>query len=191
MTGRRARVRARHATNVATLLVVIIAGLALVAPPATARERAAAKGWDEYTDSSGVSFEHPEAWTVRGGGDAPVQIFIDPATSSSFRRNVNILSVELPRTVSRSEYREKVLDEIDTFDPTIEKHSRTKLSGLPAERIQWTATVEDLDARILTVAALDRANKRSWVVTYTSDARRFAPPLPDVNQLISTIDLPR
>lgn len=142
-----------------------------------------------YRDPSGVSFEHPNAWTVQpGGGSGPLLVFVDKASGVPFRRNVNIIRNDLGQPVTLADLTAQGLKELRESDRTIDRQSSTTLSGLPAHKVQGHSTEEGTEIRFMQVWTV--RGDTAWVVTYTADAARFDEALSDVERMLTTIRLP-
>lgn len=159
------------------------------APEATTAAPSRAGAWTRYSDPSGVQLEHDPAWTVRPGTAGPVTVLMDPSAGVPFRRNVHITQQTPNVPVTLEEYTELSLEEAKGLEGFAQTSAGpTTLSGTPAYRVAYRATVEGTDLRLLSVWTV-RSNK-IWSVTYTSDPARFGAGLPDVERMIASIRLP-
>jgi len=142
-----------------------------------------------FTDPSGVSLKYPAGWTVKeSGAGSPLIVFIDPP-GGGFRRNVNILQQSGPAPLTLDEYTKTSLNQIAGVPgSTIGESRPTKLAGSPGYRLAYRGDLGNGDLRFLGVWTV-RSGK-AWLVTYTSDPARFNPGLPDVERLLTTIELP-
>lgn len=157
--------------------------------PATTTAVSGRSTWTRYSDPSGVQLEHAPAWTVRPGAAGPLAVIMDPATGVPFRRNVNIAQQTRNVPVTLEEITDLNLQEVQQ----LEGFSRitggaTTLSGTPAHRLSYRATLEGQEMRFLSVWTV-RDNK-VWTVTYTSDPDRFIAGMGDVERLLASIKLP-
>jgi|GEM_PF-5198879 len=143
-----------------------------------------------FSDPSGVSLRYPAGWTVKASGaDSPLIVFIDPPGEGPFRRNINILQQSGPAPFTLDEYTDLSLKQIAGVPGSTTGESRpTKLSGSPAYRLAYRGDLGNGDLRFLAVWTI-RSGK-AWLVTYTADPARYNPGLPDVERLLSTIELP-
>jgi hypothetical protein len=141
-----------------------------------------------HRDPSGVSLEHPGTWTVQPGGEGPLLLFIDRATGVPFRRNVNIIKNTLEEPLTLDQLTQLGLQELRESDRTIDRQSRTTLSGFPAQKVFGHSTEEGTEIRFMQVWTV--RGDTAWVATYTADAARFDQALPEVERMLTTIDLP-
>ncbi len=182
MTGKPARsVEASPATTEAP---------ATTAAPATTVAPTGRSAWTRYSDPSGISFEHAPAWTVRpGSSTAPLAVIMDPATGVPFRRNVNILVQTPSSPVTLDALTAINLKEVEGFQGYSKTSAGpTTLSGAPAHRLSYRATLEGTELRFLAVWTV--VKNKVYTVTYTSDPDRFIAGMGDAERLISSIRLP-
>ena len=160
-----------------------------VASPSTT-SAAATGAFTRFRDPSGVSLEHPRNWTVQpSAGSDPLIVFLDPATGVPFRRNVNILVQSGPRPLTLDEYTQLSLKQIGDIRGVTTGESRsTTLSGSPAHRLAYRGDLGSGDLRFLAVWTV-RSGK-AWLVTFTSDPARYNASLPEIERLLTTIQLP-
>jgi len=146
-------------------------------------------GFTTFRDPSGVSFEHPEAWTVDPSTAArPLIVYVDPPGQGPFRRNLNLL--QPPRAPSNlDEFTRLNLKELnDIPGATIDDSRPTTLSGFPAYRVSYRADLGSgqLDFLVVWTVRGDKA----WQMTYSSDLPRYDAGLPDVERLLTSLNLP-
>ena len=160
----------------------------VTAPSTTSAATTAA--FTRFRDPSGVSFEYPTTWTVEpSAGTDPLVVFLDPATGVPFRRNVNIMSQSGPRPLTLDEYTQISLKQINDIEGTTIGESRpTTLSGSPAYRLAYRGDLGAGDLRFLAVWTI-RSGK-AWLVTFASDPARYNASLPEIERLLTTIQLP-
>ena len=160
-----------------------------LAPPSTTSATAAG-AFTRFRDPSGVSLEHPRNWTVQpSAGSDPLIVFLDPVTGVPFRRNVNILVQSGPRPLTLDEYTQLSLKQIaDIRGVTTGESRSTTLSGSPAHRLAYRGDLGSGDLRFLAVWTV-RSGK-AWLVTFTSDPARYNSSLPEIERLLTTIQLP-
>ncbi len=142
-----------------------------------------------FRDPSGVSFEHPQAWTVEpASASRPLVVYIDPSGVGPFRRNLNLL--QPPRAPSTlDEFTRLNLKELSDIPGSTTGESRpTTLSGFPAYRVSYRADLGSGELRFLVVWTI-RGDK-AWQMTYSSDLARYNAGLPDVERLLTTLNLP-
>jgi hypothetical protein len=154
------------------------------APPAPTAE-----GWVRHEDPSGVSLEHPGDWEVRPGTAGPVFLFLDPPSGVPFRRNVNIMLQAGGPSMTLEDYTELSLSQLDDIEGSSRSEIRSiRLSGAPAQRVEYRADLGSGDLRFL--AAWTMRDGNAWLVTYSSDPERFEAGKPDVERLLQTLRLP-
>jgi hypothetical protein len=160
-----------------------------VASPTTT-SAATTAAFTRFRDPSGVSLEHPRTWTVEpSAGTDPLVVFLDPPTGVPFRRNVNIMSQSGPRPLTLDEYTQISLKQInDIRGSSIGESRPTTLSGSPAYRLAYRGDLGSGDLRFLAVWTI-RSGK-AWLVTFASDPARYNASLPEVERLLTTIELP-
>ena len=143
-----------------------------------------------FRDPSGVSLEHPRAWTVEPStGTDPLVVFLDPSAGVPFRRNINIMVQSGPRPLTLDEYTQLSLKQFaDLKTVTIGESRPTTLSGSPAYRVTYRGDLGAGDLRFLAVWTV-RSGK-AWLVTFASDPARYNASLPEVERLLTTIQLP-
>lgn len=158
-------------------------------PSTTTAAAAAVGGYERFRDPSGVTLEHPEAWTVEpSSGTDPMALIIDPE-GTPFRRNVTIIRQESAAPATLDEYTESSLEEIEAMHGAeIADSSATTLSGGRAFRVSYRVEVSGEKYRSLAVWTIH--DGRVWLVTYTSDLARYNPGLPGVDRLLESIRLP-
>ena len=146
-------------------------------------------GATRFRDPSGVSLEKAPTWTVEasGGGD-PLVLFIDPARGVPFRRNVTITRESAEQPITLDEYTEFTLQEIADLGGTVGESRPTTLSGAPAYRVSYRAELDGDEYRALAVWTI--RDGEVWLVTYTSDLARYNPGLPEIETLLTSIELP-
>ncbi len=155
-----------------------------------ATSAAATAGFSTFRDPSGVSFEHPEAWTVDPSTAArPLIVYIDPPGQGPFRRNLNLL--QPPRAPSNlDEFTRLNLKELnDIPGSTIDDSRPTTLSGFPAHRVSYRADVGG-SGELHFLAVWTVRGDKAWQMTYSSDLARYDAGLPDVERLLTTLNLP-
>ncbi len=150
---------------------------------------AAKTGYTPFRDPSGLTLEYPSAWSVEpSSGDNPLLVFLDPP-GVPFRRNINILLQSGSEPFTLDGYTKLSLKQIsDVAGSTTGESRPTTLSGSPAYRLSYRADVGSGDHRFLAVWTV-RSGK-AWLVTYTADPDRFDSALPDVERLLTSIELP-
>jgi hypothetical protein len=143
-----------------------------------------------FRDPSGVSLEHPRTWTVEpSAGTDPLVVFLDPPSGVPFRRNVNILVQSGARPLTLDEYTQISLRQINDIEgATIGESRPTTLSGSPAYRLAYRGDLGSGDLRFLAVWTV-RSGK-AWLVTFASDPGRYNASLPEIERLLTTIQLP-
>ncbi len=149
----------------------------------------AAAGLTPFSDPSGVSLKYPSGWSVEASSaGSPLIVFLDPS-SETFRRNVNVLRQSQAEPFTLDAYTQLSLKQINDIPGATTGESRpTTLSGSPAYRLAYRADLGSGDLRFLAVWTV-RSGK-AWLVTYTADPDRFDAGLPDVERLLTTIELP-
>jgi len=159
------------------------------ASPRPTTKGAEAAGYTAYRDPSGVSLEHPDAWTVEpGGADTPLFVFIDPPEDAPMRRNINVMRQTGDGPLTLDDYTQLSLQQIrDIPGSTISESKPTTLAGSPAYRIAYRADLGSGDFRFLAVWTI--RGGEAWLVTYTSDPSRYSEALPEVERVLSTIEL--
>ncbi|MGI9022272.1 MAG: hypothetical protein ACR2HV_03350 [Acidimicrobiales bacterium] len=158
------------------------------APPTTAAGGPA--GSTTLRHSSGVTLDHPPTWTVEPSSSSGplVVLFIDPTTGVPFRRNVNIQRSG-PDPVTLDELTQRHLKQISEIPgSSTGEVGPTTLSGFPAYRVDYRGTVDSEEFRSLAVWTV--RGDTAWVVTYTSDPARYDAALPDVERVLTSIQLP-
>jgi len=179
MTGKPIDEKAASATTAAPATTAVPAATTAVSGRGT---------WTRYSDPSGVQLEQDPAWTVRPGAAGPLAVIMDPATGVPFRRNVNIAQ-QTRNPVTLEEITDLNLQEVQQlkgFSRT--SGGATTLSGTPAYRLSYRATLEGDEMRFLSVWTV--RDKKVWTVTYTSDPDRFIAGMGDVERLLVSIRLP-
>lgn len=162
---------------------------ATVAAPSTTAPASTA-AFSRFRDPSGVTLEHPRSWTVEpSAGTNPLVVYLDAATGVPFRRNINILSQSGPRPLTLDDYTQISLKQINDIPGTTIGESRaTTLSGSPAHRLAYRGDLGAGDLRFLAVWTV--RNGKAWLVTFASDPARYNASLPEVERLLTTIQLP-
>ncbi len=160
------------------------------AAPSTTTSPAATGAFARFRDPSGVSLEHPRTWTVEPStATDPLVVLLDPPAGVPFRRNVNIMSQTGQRPLTLDEYTEISLKQINDIKGSSIGESRpTTLSGSPAYRLAYRGDLGAGDLRFLAVWTV-RSGK-VWLVTFASDPARYNASLPEVERLLTTIQLP-
>jgi hypothetical protein len=165
------------------------------APPATARPGTpitvvtAPQGWVSYRDPSGLSLQHPPAWTTQSNPPGPVFVFVDDsAATGGFRRNINILSQTIPSGTTAADYLRISLSQIASTGGTMEENSDVTLDGHAGHELIWRVYKAQRWLRFLSRWTL--RTKAAYIVTYSADDANFDAPLADVRRLIASIRLP-
>ena len=160
----------------------------VAAPSTTASATTAA--FTRFRDPSGVTLEHPRTWTVESSaGIEALVVYLDPAAGVPFRRNVNIMFQSGPHPLTLDEYTQISLKQItDIKGTTIGESRTTTLSGSPAYRLSYRGDLGAGDLRFLAVWTV-RSGK-AWLVTFASDPARYNASLPEIERLLTTIQLP-
>jgi len=155
----------------------------------TSTTGAAAAGFTPFSDPSGVSLKYPSDWSVEASSaGSPLIVFLDPP-GGSFRRNINILRQSQAEPFTLDGYTQLSLKQINDIPGGTTGESRpTTLSGSPAYRLSYRGDLGSGDLRFLAVWTV-RSGK-AWLVTYTADPDRFDAGLPDVERLLTTVELP-
>ncbi len=143
-----------------------------------------------FRDPSGVRLDHPQMWGVKPSeGDDPIFLFLDQPGGVPFRRNVNIVARTPVPEVTLDEFTEISLEEIRKIPGARIGESRpTTLSALPAYRVSYRAEMDGADLRFLLVWAF--RGDVVWLVTYAADAARYDQGLPEVERVLTTVEVP-
>ncbi len=143
-----------------------------------------------FRDPSGITLQRPASWTVQTGAVGPLVVSIDGASvdGAGFRRNVNVLQQPLAAGLTTDAYLHLRLGQIAQTGGTVDDNRATTLGGLAARAVTWHVTKAADTHRFLSVWAL--RGSVAFALTYSSDARNFATPLPDVRRLVASIRLP-
>jgi hypothetical protein len=147
-------------------------------------------GWIAYHDPSGVSLQHPKAWTIRPSQLGPLAVLIDGAgaDSAGFRRSVNLLEQPLAVGLTTADYLRYSLAQVAQTGGVVETNRAVTLGGVTGREITWRVTQGGSSLRYLSVWAV--RGQLAFLVTYSADAKNFARPLADVRRLIASIHLP-
>jgi len=150
-------------------------------------------GWVEF-DDGGARMAIPSTWTPEPSGGlpdqtAPTYIYLD-GLGVEFRRNINLITqpvggMDLAGYVRTSDA------QLAQLADTIIEQGPTELSGQPAHRWRYTATfaeANNLQVEVLSVAVV--IDGLAWLVTYTATPDGFAAGLPEVEQFLTTVQLP-
>jgi hypothetical protein len=155
----------------------------------TTPARAIPRGWVAYRDPTGLTLQHPPAWTIQPGQLGPVIVFIDRREDAAgVRRNINVLSQALPTGMTAAQYLRLSMAQVAQVGGKLDDTRETDLSGFAARRVIWHLSKNGLTIRFLSVWTV-RA-RYAYIVTYTSDDAGFDAPISDVNRLIASIRLP-
>ncbi|MDQ6797487.1 MAG: DUF1795 domain-containing protein [Actinomycetota bacterium] len=147
-------------------------------------------GLTRYSGPSGVSFEHPEGWAVDPStATRPLIVYIDPPGRGPFRRNLNLLQPSRAPS-NLDEFTRLNLKELSDIPGSTTEDSRpTTLSGFPAYRVSYRAAVGGSGELHFLVVWTIRGDK-AWQMTYSSDLARYDAGLPDVERLLTSLNLP-
>jgi hypothetical protein len=146
-------------------------------------------GWVGYRDSSGLTLQHPPAWTTQPSQLGPVYVFVDPSPDSGgFRRNINIFEQPLPAGTSDRDYLRISVAQIQTANGKVQENSPATLSGFGAHEVIWRLSKSGLNLRFLSLWTV--RGRTAYIVTYSADDGNFDSALSDVRRLITTIHLP-
>jgi hypothetical protein len=142
--------------------------------------------WAPYTDPSGLTLEHPRAWTVQPAQLGPFYMFIDDsADSGGFRRNVNVLVQQVPPSMTLDEYQSISEKQFVALHGHLDSNVSSALSGHPGHEDIWHVTSDGKTIRFLSAWTIH--NGKALLATYTADAANFDAALPDVLRVFKTI----
>jgi len=187
-SGRRGSARwlvAPAAVVVSTVLVTVLAGVASAAGRTILSDGA---GWLTYTGVGGVTFRHPALWTVSHANAGPLYVFIDPASETPFRRNINLVLQTSAQPLTAAGYLKTDLGEIRQDRGTISHQYTVSFDGTPGYRVIWAATISGSPYEFLSQWTIRHG--QAWLVTYSADPPRFGSALPTVERLLAGLRLP-
>jgi len=148
------------------------------------------RGWAVYTDPSGITLQHPTAWTTQSGRLSPLLVFIDRAADSGgFRRNINVLVQPVSPGFTLAEYLRVRRQELSSSGGTLEEDRAATLGRLAGHEVIWRLSRSGKTIRFLSVWTLRRG--KAYLLTYASDDANFSAPLGDVRRLIASVRLPK
>lgn len=159
---------------------------------ATSLPTSSTAGWVTYTGAEGLEFQHPASWIVEHGTTGALYVFIDPASGTPFRRNVNLVLQSSATPLTAASYLQTNLEQISQDNGTISQQNGVTFSGAPGYRVIWSATETEsgtsYDLEFLSQWTLSHGD--AWLLTYTADQARFGAALPMVESLVASLKLP-
>jgi hypothetical protein len=114
---------------------------------------------------------------------------MDPPSGVPFRRNVNIMRQAGNPSMTLEEYTDLSLRQLEDIEGSSRSEVRSiRLSGTPAQRVEYRADLGSGDLRFL--AAWTMRDGDAWLVTYSSDPQRFEAGKTDVERVLRSLRLP-
>ena len=147
----------------------------------------------------GLSIQYPSSWTGMQFRADPldptntsiVAIFEAPREnqSDSYRENL-ILGVQGPReeSISLEEYTENSLNAFSSMSDRVMilGSSPSSLSGLPAQEIVYTSTLQNLSLKKMQLFTIVNSNM-AYVVTFGAEATQFNKYVPEIRKMIDSV----
>jgi hypothetical protein len=145
-------------------------------------------GWVTYEGTAGVTFQHPESWTVKHETTGPLYVYIDPAGSLPFRRNINLVLQASSKPITAASYLRTNLEQISQDHGSISQQQSVNFDGTPGYRVVWAAKISGSSYELLSQWTIRHG--QAWLFTYTANRPRFGSVLPKVNGLLASMKLP-
>ena len=184
--GAKRRFTAGVAVVVLTIFVTALAGVASATGRTALSHQEA--GWVNFSDAAGITFLHPEAWTVKPESSV-LLVYIDPASGVPFRRNINLqLQASAKQAFTAAGYLQLDLERIHQDRGKIDQQLAVAFDGTPGYRVIWTAMVSGAPYEFLSQWTIRHGE--AWLFTYTADPSRFGSVLPMVERLLASLKLP-
>jgi hypothetical protein len=146
-------------------------------------------GWVDYTDPSGVKLAHPQDWTVQPGTAGPLVVFVDPANTGTFRRNINGLLQRAQAGQTLDQYIATSKKGFDAAHANMISEGPTTFSGTPAYQWRYELNGGGHDLTAWGIVAV--RSDGPWLFTYTADSTRFDEDADQVRSLYDSIVLPQ
>jgi hypothetical protein len=160
--------------------------------PTTEASSGPPAGFTAFTNESpAFTIAYPATWKTTTKVSGAVVAFLAPASSGSdtFSENVNVLHQTVATGTTLQQYTDRSIQSAGQVVGDFKQVSAgtTTLSGLPAERIEYTGTVSGASYHFFAEWAVTGTD--AWVLTYTGQPAEFPTYLSDAQTTIASFQL--
>ena len=149
-------------------------------------------GFEVFTSTSpAFTIAHPSGWNTKTDVSGAIVAFVTPRSGSSdqFSENVNVLTETVPQGTTLEQYTAASLANADSVIQNFQKlsSSTTTLSGLPAQRMEYSGSVSGKSLQFLAEWAV--SGTTAWVLTYSAEPPSYQQYLSDATATIQSFKL--
>jgi hypothetical protein len=160
--------------------------------PPTASASGVPAGFATYTNPSpAFTIVYPQEWSASTTVSGAVVVFLAPASDASdqFRENVNVLRQTVNTGMTLERYTSLSLASVGQVVQNFNQLnlSTTTLSGMPAQRIEYTGDVNGKNYHFFAEWIVTGTD--AWVLTYTAEENAYQQYLPDAQTTITSFQL--
>jgi hypothetical protein len=150
------------------------------------------EGFATYTNPSPpFTIVYPQAWSTSTTVSGAIVVFLAPTSEASdqFRENVNVLRQTVTSGMTLERYTTLSLANVGQVVQNFSQVnlSTTALSGMPAQRIEYTGDVNGKSYHFFAEWLVTGTD--AWVLTYTAEEAAFPQFLPDAKTTIKSFHL--